>query len=312
MGAGEKSRERRQTQRARWALMVRLSWDDGGRATAYTTDISVNGLFAETRAELEVDTRVYVEFQIQHQGKATKVAAQATVVRQVTQQDATARGVLPGLGLVFRRITTGEQVFRDVLDLKLHRKEELPPPREERRSEPRLPVGMPIVWGTEDPPEAEGRMANVSGRGALCVVMGDAPAPGKKIYLNFKLPREGEIQDVKAVARVKRVEQRDDCAALGVVFEISNVGDDLLPLLQQRLAAQAKAQQDEAGLWGMDVKDAAAAMANKAGEVRSNIPRIRIGDRYHVFRWWWVMSWFGVALGFYVLLYFALGTGTCN
>ena len=296
MGAEDSTRERRKTQRVRWALMVQLAWKEG-EVTAYTSDISIHGFFAETKVEIPVKTAVTVQFQVEGIGESLPVEATGVVVRSVSPEEAAASGSMPGVGVRFKRIKENNKGFRLAVDTKLGRKER---PREERRSEPRLPVGMPLTWGTRDPPDQEGRMADVSAKGALCVVKGDPPASGTRIYLSFKLPHKGEIKDVKAMAWVTRAEVQDECTVMGLHLEFSSVGDDLLPLLQERLPKVEK--KTEPGFMSMDVGDAARALSQ-------NIPRIKIGDKYHVFRWKWVMGWFLVALLLYVLAYCALGEG---
>ena len=59
------------------------------------------------------------------------------------------------------------------------------------------------------------------------------------------------------------------------------------------------------GVMRMGVGEAARAL-------KDNIPHIKIGDKYHVFRWKWVLGWFSVALLFYLMLYFVIGQGTFN
>ena len=299
MGDGDSTRERRRTERVRWALMVKLEWKKS-EVTAYTTDISVNGFFAETKEQIPEKTPLTIKFQVDSIHGGLPVEAAGSVVRCVSPEDAAAEGVMPGLGVRFKRVKVNNKAFRLAVDAKLGRAEI---PKEERRTEPRLPVGMPIKWGVEDPPERDGRMADVSAKGALCVVKGDPPESGTRIYLSFKLPHKGEIKDVKAVARVMRAEGQDQCTTMGLKLEFSSVGDDLLPLLKERLPKPKKVAQG--GLMSMGVGEAARAL-------KDNIPQIKIGDKYHVFRWKWVMAWFFAALVFYVLVYLALGQGIMN
>ncbi len=145
-------------------------------------------------------------------------------------------------------------------------------------------------------------MADVSANGMLCVVKGAAPAADARIYLSFKLPHKGVIKNVKAVARLRRSETVDNVTTMGLQLEFSSVGDDLLPLLKERLP---KPDEQASSLMKMNVSDAARAL-------KDNIPRIKVGDKYHVFRWKWVLGWFSLALLFYVALYFVIGSGTFN
>ncbi len=299
MGKSDSIRERRRTERVRWALMVQLAWKKG-EVTAYTTDISVNGFFAETKEEIPVKTELTITFQVDGIEGSLPVEATGKVIRCVGPATAAATGVLPGVGVRFKRVKKNNKAFRLAVDSKLGRAEL---PRQERRSEPRLPVGMPVRWGEKDPPDRDGRMADVSGRGAMCVVKGDPPANGSRIYLSFKLPHRGEIKDVKAVARIKRSESHEGTSTVGIQFEFSSVGDDLLPLLKERMPEVAK--ESKGGVMSMGVGEAARAL-------KDNIPHIKIGDKYHVFRWKWVLGWFSVALLFYLMLYFVIGQGTFN
>ena len=295
MGEDVSTRERRKTQRVRWAVMVQMEWKQD-QVTAYTTDISVNGFFAETRKDIPLKTKLEIKFQVEGADGGIAVEATGVVVRRHSPEEAAAAGIMPGVGVRFKRIRKNDKAFRRSVDTKLGR---VDPPRNERRSEQRLPVGMPLWWGTEDPPKREGRLADVSARGALCVVQDDLPETGARIYLSFKLPHKGVIKDVKAMARVMRVERVDGCSTMGLKIEFSSVGDDLLPLLRERLP---KIKEEETGFMSMGMGEAARA-------IRDNIPRIRIGDKYHVFRWKWVLGWFGVAVLIYALLFFAIGEG---
>ena len=299
MGNDTPGKERRRTQRVRWALMLKLQWK-GGKTTAYTTEISGNGFFAETREEIPEGTELTVLFNVPGVNGGQSVEATARVVHQIGPEDAAGRGLLPGVGVRFKRIRGGQKAFRRALDSKHGRLKESD---ENRRSQPRLPVGMPITWDIEDPPGKEGRMVDISAEGALCVVMEEPPSVGTRIYLAFKLPDEGVVKDVKALARVVRTEVLDGAMTMGIKVEASSVGENLMELLEKRLPEVAK--EIEPGLLAMDVKDA-------AQSIKQNIPRIKLGDKYHVFRWWWVMSWFGGFVVLYALLYFALGSGACN
>ena len=267
--------------------------------TAYTSDISANGFFAETREPFPRGATIDITFNVEGIDGSQPVEATGVVVRSVSPDEAAASGIMPGVGVRFKRIRKNDKVFRQAVDAKLGRTEL---PREERRSEPRLPVGMPIKWGTRDPPKWDGRMADVSASGALCVVKGAAPADGSRVYLSFTLPHKGRIKDIKAVACVRRTKTVDNITTMGLEMEFSSVGDDLLPLLKERLP---KPEEQASSLMSMNVGDAARA-------IKDNIPRIKIGDKYHVFRWKWVLGWFSVALVFYIFLYFVIGAGTFN
>ena len=299
-------KERRKKQRWRWTLQAHLEWQ-GGTATAYTTDISAIGMFVETTADIPPETAVQVLFKLSDQSDPVEVKVTGKVIRRSTPEEAAAMGGLPGLGIAFTAFTAGKKRLVQALDV-AQKTGKGGKERKERRSGPRLTVGLPVRWGTEDPPGNEGRLINLAS-GGLFVAAKGSPSVGVRVYVTFFLPDNGKRRKVKAIARVAR---RDDdsvdstVAGMAITFETSSMGDALMDILKERLASERL----KPGLLGQDLSTAASTISAAAKEM--DLPRIRLGGKYHVFRWKWVLGWFAAALLLYVAAYFALGSGALN
>ena len=294
-------KERRQEQRWRWTLQAELEWK-GGATMAYTTDISSIGMYVETNERVAPDTTVQVSFKLSDQDKPVQVAVTGKIIRSVTPEEATSTGGLPGLGIAFTVFLNGKKDL--IKALNVARNNGKGKKRKERRSGPRMTVGLPVRWGTEDPPELNGRLINLAS-GGLFVATEDAPTVGVRVYLAFFLPEAGKQRRVKAIARVARVEDEvvDSVAGMAITFETSSMGDALMEILKERLTMERL----KPGLLGQDLSTAASTISAAAKEM--DLPRIRLGGKYHVFRWKWVLGWFSAALLLYVVAYFALGSG---
>ncbi len=296
----EEIQERRNEQRWRWTLQAQLEWK-GGKTTAFTTDVSSIGMFVEASTKLGPGDKVKVSFRLVDGDETVQVVASGNVIRQVSADDAAATGQHRGLGIAFRSFSAGKKQL--IKALKAAREGgNGSKKRRERRSGPRLTIGLPVRWGLEDPPKKNGRLINLAS-GGLFVATDDAPAVGVRVYLAFFLPEDGKQRRVKAIARVARVDAEEDVYGMAVNFETSSMGEALLETLKERLAEERL----KPTLLNQDLSTAASTISAAAKDM--DLPRIRLGGKYHVFRWKWVMGWFLGALLLYVAAYFALGAG---
>ena len=297
--------ERRKEQRWRWTLQVRLEWK-GGAATAFCTDLSSLGMFLETKAEVPPGTDAQLTFKVSLKENLVAVVANGKIIRCVTAEQAAATRGRRGLGVTFVSFTTGKKQLVRALNLA---REGGPTGtgRKEQRSSPRMNIGLSVRWGLEDPPSREGRLINLAS-GGLLVATEKAPSVGARIYLAFFLPEDGKQRKVKAIARVSRVDDEsvDTTAGMAITFETSSMGDTLMAVLKERLAEE----RIKPGLLQQDLATAAGTISAAARGM--DVPRIRLGGKYHVFRWKWVIGWFLAALALYVAAYFALGAGVLN
>ncbi len=303
--AEDAPKERRKQQRWRWTLQAHLEWK-GGTTTAFSTDLSSIGMFVDTPAEVAPSTTVQVSFKLADQDRSAEVVATGKVIRRVTPEEAAATGGPVGLGIAFTTITAGKKHLVGMLKA-ARTNGQNGKERKERRSGPRMTVGLPVRWAMEDPPTSEGRLLNLAS-GGLFVAAEGAPSVGVRIYLTFFLPENGRQRKVKAIARVARVEDDSDdtISGMAITFETSSMGDALMDILKERLAQEP----GKPGLLNQDISTAASTISAAAKEM--DLPRIRLGGKYHVFRWKWVMGWFLAALALYIAAYFALGAGALN
>ena len=299
----EENQERRKEQRWRWTLQAELEWK-GGKASGYTTDLSSVGMFLESSAELEPGDKVRVSFKLVNDDEAIQVATAGNVIRRVTAGEAAATGQRRGIGVAFRSFSAGKKELIHALKAAKEgggngKK------RKERPNAPNMTIGLPVRWGLEDPPKSNGRLINLAD-GGLYVATEDAPAVGARVYLAFFLPEEGKQRRVKAIARVAEVNSEEDLNGMAVNFETSSMGEELMEVLKERLAEERL----KPTLLNQDLSTAASTISAAAKDM--DLPRIRLGGKYHVFRWKWVLGWFAAALLLYVAAYFALGSGALN
>jgi len=213
-------------------LRVRLAWDED-ECLAYTTNLSVVGLFAETRNDIPVDTEIRVEFDLVEAGGLGRVYADGVVARHIDVAEAEARQLVPGVGIRFDEFVVGKfDLIRFLTPSKkpepaAEPAEKPAPEPDERRIATRVATGLPVTWGRADPPDQSGQLANLSTSGAFSIQTEQPCAVGEKIYLMFELPRPDRrgTKRVRAIAHVVRVVDPggERPSGMGVQFESSSV-----------------------------------------------------------------------------------------
>ena len=212
-------------------LRVRLAWDEG-ECLAYTTNLSINGAFAETCEEVHEGTDIRVEIDLGDAGGLGRVYVDGTVARFIDEDEASARGLVPGVGIRFDTFVVGK--FDLIRFLTPSKKEDVPAKDKAAQSKPddrreasRVATGLPVVWGTKDPPDRAGQLANLSTSGAFSIQTDEPCEIGDKIYLMFELPRpEGRgATRVRAIAQVVRTigAGGERSPGMGVHFDSSSV-----------------------------------------------------------------------------------------
>ena len=209
-------------------LRVRLAWNEG-ECLAYTTNLSGNGLFAETRDDIPEGTEIRVEFDLVEAGGLGRVYVDGVVARSIDETEAEARQLVPGVGVRFDEFVLGK--FDLIRFLTPPKEPEAPVEPEEDTAtsseDRRVATGLPVAWGRANPPDRSGQLANLSTSGAFSIQTDEPCEVGDKIYLMFELPRpEGRgVSRVRAIAHVVRVVEsgRDRPPGMGVHFDSSSV-----------------------------------------------------------------------------------------
>lgn len=224
----------RDAERVPITLRVRLAWNED-ECLAYTTNLSGNGLFAETREFIPEGTEIRVEFDLAEAGGLGRVYVDGVVARRIDEEEASGRQLVPGVGIRFDEFVLGKF---DLVRFLTPKKGEAPEPEEpaetasdetsdERREATRVATGLPIAWGRADPPDRSGQLTNLSTSGAFSIQTDDPCEVGDKIYLMFELPRPGGrgASRVRAIAHVVRVVTAGGGGSpgMGVHFDSSSV-----------------------------------------------------------------------------------------
>ena len=241
--------DQRRAERWKYTLEVTMTWS-GGEVQAHTTDISLCGMFVETREVLEVDTLVRLRFAFFEEGLPVPVEVAGKVVRRICPDEVTEHSPVPGVGIVLGRFHSGESALRRVIGAMdtAGRRAATSNWSADRRGNPRVVVGIPVRWGTEDPPEREGQLMNLSRRSGF-VLHSDPPLqPGTPIHLCFDLPDHGSVREVRARATVVRTVRQDGGVGMGIAFDLSSV-----TVAQMTLFMDSRRR--PAGPWGSARKD---------------------------------------------------------
>lgn len=213
-------------------LRVRLAWNED-ECLAYTTNLSGNGLFAETRDDIPEGTEIRVEFDLAEAGGLGRVYVDGVVARRIDESEAETRQLVPGVGIRFDEFVLGK--FDLIRFLTPPKKTEEPAEPEEaagdsageRRVAARVATGLPVAWGRSNPPDRSGQLANLSTSGAFSIQTDEPCEVGDKIYLMFELPRpEGRgATRVRAIAQVVRTigAGGERSPGMGVHFDSSSV-----------------------------------------------------------------------------------------
>ena len=217
--------DQRAAERWKFTLGVTMSWS-GGVVRAHTTDISLCGMFVETREPLEVDTLVRLRFKLFEDGKAVAVDVAGKVVRRIDADVVTEHCPVPGVGIVLGRFHAGEAALRRVitaLDTACRRATTWSWADSDRRDSPRVVVGIPVRWGTSEPPDREGQLMNLSQQSGFVLHSEPPLQEGATIHISFDLPDHGSAREVRARATVKRTVRQDGGVGMGIAFDLSSV-----------------------------------------------------------------------------------------
>jgi hypothetical protein len=221
-------------------IRARLGWDDGA-FHAYTANISMTGVFVETARVVDVGTIVRLQLDLSSAGGGGSVLVSARVERLIRDDEAAGAGMLPGVGLSFRRFMMGRRSLEKFIEQRLPAVRPAPEQcsGEERRVTPRMSVGLPVVWGTSQPPKQRGWLVDLSGGGAFVLEAEGSGAEDGKIYLEFDLPVEGEVQEVRGIANVVRAvdSPEPERSGMGIRFESATVDVDLICRFVERRRA---------------------------------------------------------------------------
>ena len=226
--------EQRKAPRVRFTAKTCLTWREG-RVHGYSLDISGAGMFVETTTLLPLGTAVVAKFDLVSTAGADRVVATGRVARTISSSDTDPGGTFLGMGVAFDRIQQGEDALRAGVgaeDMEVAWSLPEPvmrPPTDqrqepcgaERRGAPRVPVGIPVWWGLEDPPANQGHVGNISTTGALVLHAGEPLPDGTRVFLRLNLPVKGRVVEIRGMARVVRVSTAQDreTNAVGLHFE---------------------------------------------------------------------------------------------
>ena len=220
-----KMSDQRRAERWKYTLEVTMTWS-GGQVQAHTTDISLCGVFVETCQAPAVDTLVRLRFSLIEGASREPVDVAGKVVRRIGAEEVSDHCPLPGVGIVLGRFFSGEAALRRVigaLDIAGQRAASWTWDDADRRVSPRVVVGIPVRWGTSDPPDQQGQLMNLSQHSGFVLHSESALQPGATIYLRFDLPDHGSAREVQARATVVRTTRQDGKEGMGIAFDLSSV-----------------------------------------------------------------------------------------
>ena len=238
---------------------------------AYTSDISMSGVFVETNRCLPVGTEVRLDFQLVNRGNSLPVSVQGTVARRVFTQRKDDPKHLVGIGVEFQKFLTGQELLREVLSTLRG----TAPAKDEQRRSARIPVSIPITWGTSDACELAGHFSDISLDGSFIIHTNTPNSPGTRLYLRFEIPHLGRFREVKAVATVVRMVAEDDASpgGMAVIFELSTVDVDYLhSFITRRLPRD---QTPGAPMSAESKSQLTSRLSNMAARARASVKRTR-------------------------------------
>ncbi len=217
-----KLQERRVAERLPYSGKIAVAWAEGA-FQAYSADLSEAGVFLEASDSLPLGTKVRLEFTISEAAQRQNVKAEGFIVRRVTIEEASARGLLPGLGIAFERVAEGERVLRRFMGgllTAIHAPQA--PAFEEERKHARTLVALPVSWGTDRNLGREGYLRSLSTSGTFLETKTPEPR-GTHLYLGFELPHKGIARSVKLTAVVAYVQPsgRHMGSGMGLAWESS-------------------------------------------------------------------------------------------
>jgi PilZ domain-containing protein len=232
--------DRRASPRAPLTVKVQILHGETERS-GYAVDLSVSGVFIELTPPIEPGEAVRMAFVVG--SDKTLVDVEGRIVRVIAQDEARRSGSACGIGVEFDKFRTGQSALVQELARRLGSLSETPPAGKvaERRRQRRGRI--PMLWGSKPPPGNPGHVIHVSSSGAFIAT--DEPLPaGTHLYLQFEKRTSAGPEQVKAVARVVRVNPPDapigeDPPGMSIVFESGSAEEELLYHLELQLARPA-------------------------------------------------------------------------
>lgn len=184
-------------------VQVELTWN-GGTISAYSTDLSVTGLFVRTDTLVAIQTEVRLDFVVFSQDGKLPVVVVGDVARVVTPEESALTGEVAGLGVRFRELERGEKELFQFLGQRLEAfREPLPAlPGAEIPLPDAKAQGLKAHWGTRPELDFSATLYDIEKRGSFFL---ETPAPikvGTHVYLWFSLPLTPKAMPVKATATV--------------------------------------------------------------------------------------------------------------
>ncbi len=229
-------------------LRTRVSWS-GGELSGYSTDLSHEGIFVETSAEVPRNTPVRVEFAVMDRGQLTRIVAEGKVVRGFTAGSESGWSPISGVGIRFGDFVFGGDLLeRYVTQQAAAVKASAEAIEAERRGAARVTVGLNAFWGSRSPPDREGFVSDLSASGCFVIQTVAAEPVGSTIHLWFELPLAGSSTAVRASGKVVRVipPEGDRPAGMGIHFDLASLemetADELTKFVNLRLAWDAMIQ----------------------------------------------------------------------
>ena len=223
-------------------VRARLGWDDGA-FHAYTANISMSGAFVETARPIPEGTIVRLQLDLTTAGAGASVLVSARVERVIGEDEATGASMLPGLGLSFRKFMMGRRALEKFIAQRLPEVRPAMAAKDEdegdRRLTPRMSVGLPVTWGTTQPPSRRGWLVDLSGGGAFVLEAEGDGADEGTLYLEFDLPVDGNVREVRGIAEVVRTVETPDPerTGMGIRFESATVDVELVCRFVERRRA---------------------------------------------------------------------------
>ena len=237
--------DRRRAERLQYSGRIAVTWAEG-TFQAYSANLSETGVFIETTDSLPLGSSVRLDFKVSGAAQRQSVRAEGRVVRHVTTDEAAARGLPPGFGVLFERVPEGETALFEFMSERLRDIREPQAAAIEARRDPRTLVAFPVFWGMDRQLGREGSLQNLSVSGAFL----ETPAPeplGTHLYLWFELPSEGVVQSVRATAVVAYVQPAGGRRApgMGIAFETSIASTAIVErFIEARLGSAAVSESE--------------------------------------------------------------------
>lgn len=245
--------DQRQHKRWRYTLSLTLYWS-GGEQEVHTSDISLGGVFVETSQVLDPSTPVKIQFRLFEAGRPVMVVVHGKVARRVSAEETGRPHPNVGLGIAFERFHSGEAALTRVLSAlgQTRKHARTLAVGQDKRHSPRVQVGLAVRWGSEDPPQHDGHLVDLSSGSGFMLHANPPQQVGTRIYLHFSLPVDGQLKEVRAAASVVRSQQAGGQSGMGVVFEMSTVS---VAQISQFVARVSRPREQASRRYGSAVKD---------------------------------------------------------